>query len=65
MSRMETAGALERELLVWLEASLGAKITMAQRLVGGNRRRAWAVDLGMPSGEPIKIMTGTATAMMK
>jgi len=52
---METAGALERELLVWLEASLGAKITMAQRLVGGNRRRAWAVDLGMPSGEPIKI----------
>lgn len=52
---METAGALERELLGWLEASLGAKITIARPLVGGNRRRAWAVDLSTPSGERIKV----------
>ncbi|MES2481287.1 MAG: phosphotransferase family protein, partial [Pseudomonadota bacterium] len=52
---MEAAGALEQQLLAWLETGLNAKVTNARRLVGGNRRRAWSVDLDTPSGQTLKI----------
>lgn len=35
---------VEQDLLVWCAQLTGSRVVSAERLVGGNRRRAWAVD---------------------
>jgi len=38
-------GEVDPELLGWIEAVMGAAVVRATRLVGGNRRQAWSVDV--------------------
>lgn len=44
------AGAVEQLLLAWCEEVTGAAVLEAVPLPGGNRRRAWAVDVAATGG---------------
>jgi aminoglycoside phosphotransferase (APT) family kinase protein len=41
---------LPRELIEWIESTSGGQLTRAQRLPGGNRREAWAMDVTAERG---------------
>lgn len=43
--RFDEIGEVDPELLAWIEAVTGAAVVRAKRLVGGNRRQAWSVDV--------------------
>jgi len=42
---LDEIGEVDPELLGWIEAVTGAAVVRATRLVGGNRRQAWSVDV--------------------
>lgn len=41
---------LANALVQWAGEAAGGQVTAARQLVGGNRRRAWAIDLRRPDG---------------
>lgn len=41
----EKIGQVDPEFIGWIEAVTGSPVTRATRLLGGNRRQAWSVDI--------------------
>lgn len=52
----------ERALLAWCAEATGGRVVHAAALAGGNRRRAWAVDVQGPEGAPRALFLRFASA---